>query len=188
MVGTLEILMGPMYSEKSTETLRRLKKASLVMKVILVNHKKDTRNEEDHFSTHNTLFRNKLSDQIEMVQSDNLASVYDTLIKYDMIGIDEAQFFPDLKDIVLKLVEKENKRVIISGLDGSFQRKPMGQILSLIPFADKAKKYQAYCSRCAADKIISPAPFTKRITMDTEEELIGGMDLYIPLCRRCYLE
>jgi thymidine kinase len=94
------------------------------------------------------------------------------------IYINEAQFFPDLLDFVKRW---EEKNIYIFGLDGDFQRNPMGQILQIIPLCDKVEKLNGNCSKCKSASI-----FSKRITQDTQQILLDET-AYIPLCRNCYL-
>ena len=94
------------------------------------------------------------------------------------IYINEAQFFPDLLDFVKRWEEKD---IYLFGLDGDFQRNPMGQLLHVIPFCDKVEKLNGLCSRCKSESI-----FSKRITADTQQILLDET-AYIPLCRNCYL-
>jgi len=94
------------------------------------------------------------------------------------VYINEAQFFPDLLSFVKKW---ESKDIYLFGLDGDFQRNPMGQILQVIPLCDTVEKLRGKCNRC--DK---PSLFSKRITSDLEPYLLDET-AYIPLCRTCYL-
>ena len=101
------------------------------------------------------------------------------------IIIEEAQFFPDLYDVVLELVEEQGKNVLVFGLDGDSQRRPFGQVLDLIPLADKYTKLRAECRLCGDG---TPALFTKRISAATEQVCVGGEDTYKAVCRKHYLE
>jgi thymidine kinase len=94
------------------------------------------------------------------------------------IYINEAQFFPDLVEFVQRWEEKD---LYLFGLDGDFQRRPMGHILDVIPLCDTVEKLKGKCSRCNAASL-----FSKRITQDTQQILLDET-AYIPLCRNCYL-
>lgn len=94
------------------------------------------------------------------------------------IYINEAQFFPDLLDFVKN---HEHQNLYLFGLDGDFQRNPMGQILQVIPLCDSIEKIKGTCSRCP-----KPSLFSKRITSDTQQFLLDET-AYTPLCRTCYL-
>ena len=93
------------------------------------------------------------------------------------------QFFTDLYDFCVAAVEKDAKSVIISGLDGDFKRKSFGQILDLIPLADRVDKLTALCTKCRDG---TAAIFSKRFAKCTDQIAVGGLDSYIPVCRRHY--
>jgi thymidine kinase len=98
-----------------------------------------------------------------------------------VILINEGQFFPDLEEFVKKILLND-KKVYICGLDGDFERKKFGQILDLIPLCDKVTKLTSLCSIC---KNGTPGIFSKRITSEKEQTVVGS-DNYIPVCRKCY--
>jgi thymidine kinase len=108
-----------------------------------------------------------------------LADVTQVVSENDIIGIDEGQFYPDLVSTVQQWLSM-NKIVIVSALDGDFQQQPFGQVLQLIPLAEKITKLNAVCHVCTAD-----APFSRRITTETNQQVIGGDDKYIACCRQC---
>jgi len=186
--GTLDLIGGPMFSGKTTELLRRLFiEAEIGLNVLYINHSNDNRS-EGPFSTHNPLYKKELSTMsnvsfISAVQLSNLD------FKCDVIGIDEAQFFDDLVDVVEKMVEKEGKHVIVSGLNGDFRRRKFGHLLDLEPLSDSYTKLQSYCKQCAMStpKKRTLAPFSHRISRVGDVNEVGGYNKYIPVCRECYL-
>jgi thymidine kinase len=95
-----------------------------------------------------------------------------------ILYINEAQFFPDLLDFVKK---NESLTLYLFGLDGDFQRNPIGQILQIIPLCDTVEKLKGKCQQCS-----NPSVFSKRITKDQQQILLDA-NAYIPLCRSCYL-
>ena len=99
---------------------------------------------------------------------------------YDVIGIDEGQFFNDIAHYCEKWAQT-GKTVIVAALDATFQRKPFNSILQLVPLAEKVTKLTAVCTDCAAD-----AAFTARTTKETDVEVIGGSSSYKAVCRNCY--
>ena len=99
---------------------------------------------------------------------------------YDIIGIDEGQFFPDLVEISEKLAHL-NKTVIIAALNGDFRMEPFPVIARIIPKADKIKLLKAYCFNCHKD-----AKFSLRIVQSNETVLIGAGEAYKPACRECH--
>jgi thymidine kinase len=99
---------------------------------------------------------------------------------YDIILINEGQFFPDLYESVIQLVEKYKMKVYICGLDGDFKRNKFGKMLDLIPVCDKIIKLSAECVKCKR-----PAIFSKRLSEEEQQVVIGSSN-YAPMCRECY--
>ena len=102
-----------------------------------------------------------------------------------LIVVEEGQFFDDLYEFVLKAVERDGKHVVVGGLDGDCFRKPFGQILNLIPLADRVTKLTSLCKICADGTI---GLFTFRKTNSKETIEVGGPEAYMPLCRKHYLK
>ena len=177
----IEIILGPMFSGKSTELMRRCSREEVIGKnVLYINHSFDTRT-GDFIQTHSSHRKNALK-----LSSLNLITEKD-FNEANVIGIDEAQFFPDLYEFVLKCEEK-GKTVIMSGLDGDSNRKPFGKILDCIPLCDSVVKLTAMDM---IDKNGTEAIFSLRIknTQSTQEQIcIGAQDSYIAVSRKNYLE
>lgn len=178
--GFLEIMLGPMFSGKSTELIRQIRLMKVINKKVLVLKPKiDNRYVQDKITSHNW-------ETVDCVVVEKLSEITDDkLIDISMIIIDEGQFFSDLKVMVLHWVEELKKHIIIGGLDGDYKRKPMGQILDLIPYSDKCIKFQSVCNIC---KDGTPAIFTHRTVSTKKTVLVGGSESYISLCRKHYLE
>lgn len=102
-----------------------------------------------------------------------------------LILIEEGQFFPDLFDFVMTAVEKDGKQVVVAGLDGDRFRKPFGDILRLIPLADRIQKLTAFCSVCRNG---TPALFSFGSIITDDLVVVGQVDLYRAVCRKHYLE
>tara|TARA_A100001011_G_C13997699_1_gene709987 strand:- start:22 stop:579 length:558 start_codon:yes stop_codon:yes gene_type:complete len=181
MNTTLDIIMGPMFSGKSFELIRRirllkiLEKKFLVLKPII-----DNRYSKDNvICTHNY-------DKEKCLQVKKLFDCYnDNFDDYDTIFIDEAQFFPDLKSFVLECIEKLNINIVLTGLDGDYLRRPFGQIFDLIPYSDSCIKKTALCKMCMNG---NKALFSHRLCKENKQILVGSTDSYIPVCRKHYLE
>ncbi len=173
---SLSIIMGNMFSGKTSELIRRLKRLKVIGKnVLVVNSAKDTRSPDEVLKTHDNVKFNchKVYDLYDLYDSDDFEAA-------DIIAIDEVQFFPKLKKFV-EYCLFENKTVILAGLDAdSFQRK-WGEILDCIPLACEVTKLSALCMRCNR---ATPGPFTKRLVGNKELELIGGSDMYEAVCRK----
>jgi thymidine kinase len=118
---------------------------------------------------------------IDAVSWEKLTDVIEKAEEYDIIGIDEGQFFEDIVEVSEELANK-GKTVIISALDGTFERKAFGRILELVPLAEEVTKLDAVCMDCK-----EPASFTKRLWESKETELIGGSEIYKPVWRRCFI-
>lgn len=188
--GCLELITGPMFSGKSSESLRRLLiDEEIGFNVVYINHSSDTRS-SGPFSTHNPLYKKTLENdrKIKFLSSDTLKGLTEQIKEFHIIGVDEAQFFPDLAEVVLSWVEDLNKKVIVAGLTADFQRKRFGQLLDLEPFADSFTRLTSYCLPCARSKRkkIIDAIFTHRTVKFDGQVQVGGAETYIPVCRRCY--
>ena len=178
MTGYLKIIIGPMFSGKTTELIRiynRYKAAEL--KVLAINYKDDIRYHSTLMSTHN-------KQMIPSINCKTLSEIdYDDIQNYDIILINEGQFFEDIYKYVDILVNKLNKRVYVCGLDGDFQRKKFGHIFDIIPIADDIIKIKGICNKCKMNDSI----FTYRKVNNKEQKIIGN-DIYLGLCRKCYNE
>jgi thymidine kinase len=174
----IEVIMGCMFSGKSTELIRRLRRHRAInQKIIVINSAKDTRSSDDVIKTHNweTFACMKITDlttALNFIKND----------RYAVVAIDEAQFFVGLREFVQN-ISPYVKRIIIAGLDGDFLQRPFGDIFDVIPLADEVIKLHALCMVC---KNGTPAPFTKRFCEDTTtQEIVGDHDIYKAVCRKC---
>lgn len=171
----LSIIMGNMFSGKTSELIRRLKRLKVIdKKILVVNSSKDTRCPDEVLKTHDNVKFNcyKTYDLFDLMDVDEFYNA-------DIIAIDEAQFFPRLKKFVECCLLNE-KDIILAGLDAdSFQRK-FGELIDCIPLACDVTKLSALCMKCNDG---TPGPFTKRIVDDMCLELIGGSDKYVAVCR-----
>ncbi len=163
-----------MFSGKTTELFRRIKRYTAAHEdCIVIRYDKDNRYSAQHASTHD-------KEMLRATGAATLASVVDLVEDYDVVGIDEGQFYPDVVEMS-ELFASQGKKVVISALDGDFRRKPFGRVLELVPMAESITKLTAVCTFCHAD-----APFTRRITSETAIEVIGGADKYVASCRACF--
>lgn len=177
---SLEVILGCMYSGKSTELIRRIRKHQAIKtKVLVVNHLNDNR-----YSTCNTTDTHS-GDSVKAIKLTNIEDVSKYLDDCSVIAIDEAQFFKGLYDMVVHLVEELGKHVIVAGLSGDYKRKLFGEVYLLIPMADKLMLSVAYCSIC---KDGTSATFTRKIKGGTGQDVIdvGSTDKYITVCRQHY--
>ena len=170
--GTIELFIGPMFASKTTRLMGRIETArNAGLKCIIINYVHDERYGSDCISSHD-------KKKMKAIMAKKLMGV--DCQDYDIIAIDEGQFF---KDIVLfcKVWVKLGKEIIIAALDGTYEMEKFGKVLDIIPMADKVVKLRARCTKCS-----KPAPFTCRIVKSDKVELIGGSESYEPRCRKCF--
>ena len=180
MCGKLELFIGPMFSGKSTELIRQIRLLQVIgKKVLVLKPIIDSRYIADKITSHNF-------ESAECIVINKLNEIDEkTLVTYNTVIIDEGQFFPDLKETVVRWIDNYPINIIVGGLDGDFERNPIGQILDLIPHADTCHKFSSLCNIC---KDGTSAPFSFRLVKSTDKVLIGGAESYIPVCRKHYNE
>ena len=173
--GYLKVILGPMFSGKTTELIRIYNKYnSCNIRCCIINHITDKRYDEEKMSNHNGV----------MLPSHNLNQLQESLhliVNYDIFLINEGQFFEDLYDIINLLVNMHKKRVYVCGLDGDYIRRKFGSILDIVPLCDEVVKLKAICKKCKR----KPGIFTHRLSNEQEQTVIGN-DNYMSLCRNCY--
>lgn len=175
--GYLHIILGPMFSSKTTTLINEINVLKIYKKNILViNSEKDVRVKDNFIQNHNY---NKYK-AIKCKELDNellcKIDIYDTII------IDEAQFFNNLVYFVEKLLKKK-KYIIVAGLNGDAQQNKFGYICDLIPICNKITKLSAICSICNDG---TPGDFTKKKENINNQEqiIIGGSDKFLAVCRK----
>ena len=176
--GYLKVILGPMFSGKTTELIRIYRRYSACnIPVCVINHASDqTRYSTEKMSSHNK----------EQINSYNFEKLYhcieeDFVHKVKVILINEGQFFDDLIEVVDILVNVYKKEVYVCGLDGDFKRQKFGKILDLIPNCDDVVKLKALCRNCCQNDAL----FTFRLSNEKEQTVVG-VDNYVSLCRCCY--
>lgn len=180
--GEIHVIVGPMFAGKTTTLLRRVQaESSSGRNVAVIKSSKDTRFGLDSIVTHDGV-------KLPCIALANLSTFrqelgHDAYDKLDVIGIDEAQFFEDLHDFCCKAADGDGKTVIVAGLDGDYLRRSFGSVLDIIPLADSVTKLNARCEICR-----KRAFFTLRKTDESQTELIGGADVYMPVCRHHYIK
>ena len=173
--GKIIVIFGPMYSGKSTELLRLARRFKLIgMTVLYIKFDADVRYDANSIVTHDMVSE-------QAVPCSHLEPMDALVQQHDVIAIDEGQFYPDLPDLCDKWAN-EGKIVIVAGLSGTFARKGFNQMPELLALADEIIPLTAVChNKCGRD-----APFTFRVTDETDVEIIGGKDKYMALCRPCF--
>lgn len=177
--GRIDMIIGPMFCGKSTELLRRVRRYKYAGKKCLVlKFARDLRYSADSVMTH---------DQTNSLPALNVTKLSDVQLDkedpYDVIGIDEGQFFEDVEEFAEKWANL-GIVVVIAALDGDFQRKPFGKIPQMVTIAETVTKLTAVCAKCKNHS----ASFTQRTTSDTAQAVIGGAEMYRPVCRTCFFE
>jgi len=179
MQGTyLKIILGPMFSGKTSQLIRIYKHNQIAeIPTLVINHTDDSRYSEHNLSTHD-------GTEIPCIKLKKLKDIYNHLandIQYRTILINEGQFFEDLYSVVKNLLERDDLTIVICGLDGDYKMERFGRILDLIPLSNEVEKLYAICKQCK-----NRASFTQRTTKETEQKVIGHINKYIPVCRKCY--
>ncbi len=175
--GFIEVISGSMFSGKTEELIRRLKRAKIAnQKVEIYKPIIDTRYSDKEVVSHDA----------NAIMSTPVPSASHILLlasNVEVVGIDEAQFFDDgLVDVCNELANR-GLRVIVAGLDMDFRGKPFGPIPDLFAIADYVTKVHAICTRCG-----NLAQYSYRKSDTDKLVVLGEKDEYEPLCRACYLE
>ena len=173
--GWIEVVCGSMFSGKTEELIRRLKRAQFAkQKVEIFKPHIDTRYHEEKVVSHS-------GNEIMSTPVPASANILLLANDVDVVGIDEAQFFDMELVNVCKQLANSGVRVIIAGLDMDFKGNPFGPMPALLACAEYVTKVHAICMECG-----SLAHISHRKTADTNLVLLGETDSYEPLCRDCY--
>ncbi len=173
--GWIEVICGSMFSGKTEELIRRLKRAKIAnQKVQIFKPSKDTRYDIIKVVSHD-------ENTVDSIPVQTSVEIFEYIRDVNVIGIDEAQFFDDnLTEVCQKLAIK-GVRVIIAGLDMDFKGRPFGPIPSLLAVAEYITKVHAICPHCG-----NLATHSYRLTNEQDTVLLGEKDHYEPRCRVCY--
>lgn len=173
--GRIEVICGSMFSGKTEELIRRMRRASFAkQRVEIFKPAIDTRYSEENVVSHD-------QHTIQSTPVDSSSSILLLSSDADVVGIDEAQFFDDGLVKVCNELANKGVRVIIAGLDMDFQGRPFGPIPGLCAIADEVTKVHAICVKCGALAYIS-----HRLVQNDKRVLLGEKLTYEPLCRECY--
>ena len=175
--GWIEVIVGSMFSGKTEELIRRLKRAKLAnQKVEIFKSKVDKRYSEEQIVSHD-------NNKIHSTPVDKPINILKLSNHVEVIGIDEAQFFDkELVNVCNKLANL-GKRVIVAGLDMDYSGEPFGPMPELLAIAEHITKTHAICMECG-----DLAQYTHRKIKVDEQVLLGEKDIYEPLCRNCYIK
>jgi thymidine kinase len=173
--GSIEVICGSMFSGKTEELIRRLRRAQIAkLQVEIFKPKTDTRYDETAVVSHDL-------NSIHSTPVDHSSAILLYGSNSQIVGIDEAQFFDDeLPEVCVKLANK-GVRVIVAGLDMDFAGKPFGPMPALMAIAEEVTKVHAVCVRCGG-----PALFSYRLVENQTQLLLGEKESYEPRCRVCF--
>jgi thymidine kinase len=174
--GHIEVITGGMFSGKSEELVRRLRRAAIARQRIQVfKPRADTRHDPERVVTRDKREFSAITVDDSQILKEQLEP------GVQVVGIDEAQFFdPALAEVVMDLAD-QGVRVIVAGLDSDYLRRPFGPIPTLLAVAEYVDKMHAVCVRCG-----SPAQYSQRIAGGGDQLQVGDGEAYEPRCRRCY--
>ena len=175
--GSIEVICGSMFSGKTEELLRRLRRAKIAgLQVEIFKPSLDTRYDEEQVVSHD-------QNMIPSTPVDHSSNILLLGSDVDVVGIDEAQFLDDHLPEVVEALADQGIRVIIAGLDLDFRRKPFGPMADLCAIADSVDKLHAICMECG-----HWANYSYRLVLGEQQVMLGEATEYSPLCRTCYLK
>jgi thymidine kinase len=173
--GWIEVICGSMFSGKTEELIRRLRRARIAnLRVGIFKPVADDRYHPENIVSHD-------DNSILSIPVPNAKAILNEVSAVDVVGIDEAQFFDESLPEVCDILATKGTRVIVAGLDMDYQGKPFGQMPALLSKAEYITKLHAICMQCG-----NIANYSYRKSGIAEQLLIGNKDLYEPRCRVCY--
>lgn len=176
MAGSVEVIVGSMFSGKSEELIRRLRRAQIArQKVQIFKPVIDARYSETHIVSHSAM---KIESEAVAAAHEIVALVEDDT---EVVGIDEGQFFDQELVTVANQLAGQGKRVVIAGLDMDYLGRPFEPMPLLMAIAEDVTKTRAVCIQCG-----SPATYTQRLIASRERVVVGASDAYEARCRACF--
>jgi len=173
--GSIEIICGSMFSGKTEELIRRIKRARIArLSVEIFSPKADTRYGVNSLTSHNL-------SSIPSMPVDKASAILLPGSQVQVVAIDEAQFFDDELPAVCNALANKGVRVIVAGLDMDFQGKPFGPVPAIMAIAESITKLHAVCVICG-----NPALYSYRLSPENGQILIGEKESYEPRCRIHY--
>jgi thymidine kinase len=173
--GWIEVIAGSMFSGKTEELIRRLRRAMFAkQKVEIFKPQIEVRYSVDEVVSHD-------DNSIHSTPVDSATNIVLLASEVEVVGIDEAQFFDDGLVDVCNQLAYNGIRVIVAGLDMDYLGKPFGPMPKLMSIAEYVTKVHAICVRCG-----TLASYTHRLSEDDKLIVLGETDIYEPLCRSCY--
>jgi len=183
-MGRISLLIGCMFAQKTTELLRRVRRyKSIGYKVLVVNFIGDTRYGNECIASHDK--------EVEKAACVDKLKFVDHLVRsgdYNVIAIDEGQFFTDLYEYVSAWADELNVHIVIAGLDGTSERESFGDMLRLIPHAEEVERLSAFCAVCRDGTVATFSKYYGEAPKDENGVAIGGAESYRPVCRKHFLQ
>ncbi len=175
--GWIEVICGSMFSGKTEELIRRLNRARIArQKVEIFKPAVDTRYDETNVVSHD-------AKTVSSTPVENSSQILFYAQDFEVVGIDEAQFFGEELVSVCNELARNGKRVVVAGLDMDYLGNPFGPIPKLMAIAEYVTKVHAICIRCG-----NLANYSHRTVKDDNLVVLGETDVYEPLCRQCFLK
>ena len=173
--GSVEVICGSMFSGKTEEVIRRLRRAQFAgQKIAIFKPKVDVRYSEENIVSHDLK-------SIPSIPVNSPTEIFLMDSDVRVVGIDEAQFFDDTLIKVVQTLANRGVRVIVAGLDTDYLGNPFGPMPSLMAIAEEVQKVHAICVKCG-----NLANHSHRLVKDQNLVVLGEKDIYEPLCRDCY--
>ncbi len=178
-VGRMEVITGPMFSGKSEELIRRLKRAQIArLRVACFKPEIDMRYQPDAIASHGAqMIEARAVRDVERLRE----ALFPALDTVDVVGVDEAQFFDDSLVVLAMDLVHAGKRVVLAGLDTTFAGEPFPPLPALMAMADEVTKLSAVCMLCG-----SPAIHTQRLGTNQQLVVVGAAGVYEARCRACF--
>ncbi len=174
--GWIEVICGSMFSGKTEELIRRLRRAVIArQRVAIFKPKLDNRYSKKELVSHS-------QQKIESIAIDKPKEILSHALEAQVVGIDEAQFFDESIVKICQTLANMGKRVIVAGLDQDYRGKPFGPMPQLLAIAEYIDKTHAICVICG-----NPANYTYRKSADTDTVVVGATDIYEARCRNCFV-
>jgi thymidine kinase len=174
--GWVEVITGSMFSGKSEELIRRLRRAIIAKQRVQVFKPAL----DDRYTAGQVVSHSRWRLEAERVHK--AAEILEKVDpRTEVVGIDEAQFFDEELVTICSHLADLGKRVIVAGLDMDFRGEPFGPMPKLLSIAEEVEKVHAICARCGA-----PASYTQRLTQAQEQVVVGAAEIYEARCRRCF--
>ena len=173
--GWIEVICGSMFSGKTEELIRRLRRAEFAnQQLILFKPKIDNRYSKNNVVSHS-------GNEFEAVLIENSSEIIGHIDQHMVVAIDEAQFFDDGIVGICESLSAKGIRVVLAGLDMDYTGKPFGPMPNLLAVAEYVTKVHAICVSCG-----NLAQFSNRTVSETSQVLVGAVEKYRPLCRACF--